>query len=121
MINNERIVPVTRTDLLSLYATVLKQNADNAALEVLKSGDVIGNFKIEDGTNPLIADQPVVTCDIASGVDATIYFIADPHYIGFSVDGAVVETTGDTVEAKNATLFKAVVTGGAVAITNMGV
>lgn len=119
--NNERVVPVIRTDLLSLYAMILKQNPENAGLAWVKSGDVIGNYTIEDGANPMIADQPVVTCDVADGVDATVYFIADPHYIGFSVAGAVVETTGDTVEAKNATLFKAVVTGGAVAITNMGV
>lgn len=122
MINDERIVSVTKTDLLSLYGMILKQNKDNAELEVAKSGDVLGNFVIKDATNPLIADQPVVTCDFAEGVTtATIYFVADPHYIGFSVAGAVVESTGDTVEAKNETLYMAELASGAVTITKMGI
>lgn len=122
MINDKRIVPVTKIDLLSLYGMILKQDEANADLEVAKSGDVLGNFVIEDATNPLIADQPVVTCDFAEGVTtATIYFVADPFYMGFSVAGETVEATGDEVEAKNGTLYKAELASGAVTITKLGI
>ena len=42
MINNNRIVPVTKTDLISLYGLILKQNSSYGSLAKLASLDKIG-------------------------------------------------------------------------------
>lgn len=38
MINTDRIVPVTQTDLLSLYGLILKQDSNNSALTITQVG-----------------------------------------------------------------------------------
>ena len=45
MINNNRIVPVTKTDLISLYGLILKQNSSYGSLAKLASLDIEGNYK----------------------------------------------------------------------------
>lgn len=119
MINTERIVPVMATDLLTLYALILKIDSDNADLAKLEA-DGIGDFSVDDGTNPLIAAEPVKTVDIAEDVTtATIYFVADYDFKGFFIAGVAVEATGD-VDADGNTLYKAVLASGAVTITKVG-
>lgn len=121
MINSDRIVPVTKTDLISLYGLILKQDSDNATLAGVASGDVDGDFAITAATTPLIADQPVKSVDFASGVStATLYFVADSAYVGFSINGAAVETTGDDVVADGSTLYVAALASSAIEITKVG-
>ena len=123
MINKDRIVPVTATDLLTLYAIILKQDSDNAQLEAVDAETVDGAFKITDGTNPLIASEPVRVCDIdatASSVSAcTLYFVPSYDYEGFTIDGAKVTPTGDVIADGN-TLYKAVLSSGAITIAKVG-
>ena len=58
MINKDRIVPVTKTDLLTLYGVILKQDSNNSSLAKLASSDVEGDFAIASA-GTYIADQPV--------------------------------------------------------------
>ena len=123
MINTDRIVPVTATDLITLYGLVLLQNSSNAGLTALSALDTDGDFKVTSGSNPLLANEPVKTIDIdatASSVSsATIYFVPASNYAGFSIDGSAVVASGD-VDADGRTLYKAVLSGGSITITKAG-
>lgn len=125
MINSNRIVPVTKTDLLSLYSTILLQASGNSGLAKLASNDIAGNYQIKTNNGVLIADQPVVSCDIdatASSVSAcTLFFMADPAFTGFTIDG-VAETPADgSVDVvDDGSLYKAVLASGDITITKVG-
>lgn len=122
MINNDRIVPVMATDLITLYGVILKQASANGSLAKLAS-DGIGEFQVKSGSAPLLASEPVKTIDIdatASSVSsATIYFVPAYDYVGFSIDGTAVTPTG-SVSADGCTLYKAVLATGAITITKEG-
>lgn len=122
MINTDRIVPVTATDLITLYGLILKQASANATLAKL-AADAIGEFTVTSGSAPLIAAEPVKKIDIdatASSVSsATVYFVPAFDYEGFEVDGVKVTPTGD-VDADGYTLYKATFGSGAVTIAKAG-
>ena len=120
MINTNRIVPIVKLDLISMYGLILKQASANATLAKVSSGTVDGQFAITAAATPLIADEPVKSVDFASGVStATLYFVPAHDYVGFSINGAAVTPTGD-VEADGCTLYKAVLGSGAITITKAG-
>lgn len=124
MINSDRIVPVTATDLITLYGLILKQDTtNNSSLAALNALDVEGDFKITSGSAPLLASQPAKSIDIdatASSVSAaTIYFVPAYDYKGFTIDGVAITPTG-TVVADGSTLYKAVLATGTVTITKAG-
>ena len=124
MINSDRIVPVTATDLITLYGLILKQDTtNNSTLAALNPLNIEGDFKITSGSAPLLASQPAKSIDIdatASSVTAaTIYFVPAYDYKGFTIDGVAITPTG-TVTADGSTLYKAVLATGAVTITKAG-
>ena len=124
MINSDRIVPVTATDLITLYGLILKQDtANNSTLAALNPLDVEGDFKVTSGSAPLLASQPAKSIDIdataSSVTSATIYFVPAYDYKGFTIDGVAITPTG-TVVADGSTLYKAVLATGAVTITKAG-
>lgn len=122
MINNDRIVPVQATDLLSLYSVILAQDSNNSSLEKL-AADNIGEFQVKANSKLYLADEPVKTIDIdatASSVSASsIFFVPAYDYAGFTIDGVAVTPTGDVV-ADGRTLYKAVLATGAITITKIG-
>lgn len=123
MINNNRIVPVTAIDLISLYGLILKTLGDGVF--PVDAIDDKGDFQITSYTEGLLlASEPVATCDIdatASSLEAaSIAFVPAYDYKGFSIDGETVETTGDEVDADGRTLYIADFADGAVAISKMG-
>ena len=125
MINDKRIVPVMKTDLISLYSVILKQASGNSALAKLASLDILGNFQIKTNNAVLIADQPVVSCDIdatASSVSAcTLYFVADADYTGFKIDGVAVTPEDGSVDVvADGSLYKAVLASGDITVTRVG-
>lgn len=125
MINSDRIVSVTKTDLISLYSVILAQDSNNSGLAKLVSTDIAGDYQITTDDAIAIADQPVVSCDIdatASSVDAcTLYFMADPAFTGFSIDGDAVEAAEGSVDVvADGSLYKAVLASGDITITKVG-
>lgn len=112
MINKDRIVPVVKTDLLTLYGTVLK--IANVSYSVLDSADIEGNFTAAN-TGTYIANQPVKSLNFTAA-SGTVYFVAANDYEGFKVSGTAAETelvpVGDC-----ATLYKAVLDTGVVTVT----
>lgn len=124
MINNDRIVPVSAVDLISLYGLILKMDTtNNSTLAKLDALDVEGDFKVTSGSAPLLASQPAKSIDIdatASSVSAcTVYFVPAYDFAGFSIDGVAVTPTG-TVSADGSTLYKAVLATGAITVTKVG-
>lgn len=118
MINQDRIVPVMATDLLTLYGTILKVGSvDVSALAAI---DTAGDFEVEDNSATLLASEPVASLDFAEGVTAsTVYFVPAYNYTGFTINGVAASTTGE-VNADGATLYKAVLASNAVTITQVG-
>lgn len=117
MINTDRIVPVTATDLITLYGLILKVGSVNVT--ALEATDATGDFSVtESGT--LLANEPVSALNFASGVStATVYFVPAYDYSGFKINGAAVTPTG-AVEADGRTLYRASLASGAVTIAKVG-
>lgn len=120
MINLDRIVPVQATDLLSLYAVILKQASANSAMTKLEATDVEGDFTVST-TGIKLANQPIKSCNITAA-SATIYFVADYAYEGFSLSGTAATPAegSDDVEPDGCTLYQAVLSSGSITITKVG-
>ena len=115
MINKNRIVPVTATDLITLYGTILKFTGTDCTAV---SGDGTGAFKMTSGSGNVIADEPVKAFDFGSAVtSAAVYFVPAYDYKGFSINGTAVTAGGVAVESDCGTLYKAVLASGAVTIS----
>lgn len=117
MVNNDRIVPITNIDFLSMIGTVLTLNGTN--FTVAQAQTVEGDFTISpaEGQSNFLVNQPVKTINVATSEATTIYFVAAYGYAGFSINGTAVTTTGDTVQPDGITLYKALSVGDAVKIT----
>lgn len=125
MINNDRIVPVTKTDLISLYGLILKQNSSYSALAKLASLDIEGNYKVTTNSAVVICDQPAVSIDFdatASSVSAgTVFFVADNGFKGVAIDGAIVDPADGSVDVvADGSLYAAALATGAVTISKVG-
>ena len=126
MINSNRIVPVLKTDLISLYSVILKQASGNSGLAKLSADTIEGDFSVKTNSAVLLADQPVKSLDFdatASSVSAgTVYFVAAYDYEGFTIDGVAEEPADGSVEveADDSTLYKAVLASGDITITKVG-
>lgn len=126
MINNNRIVPITQVDLISMYGLILLQNSNFSSLAKLAANTVAGDFQIKTNSAVLIADQPVKSVDIdattSSVSAATLFFVPAYDYEGFTVDGAeaTIADNDVVVEADGHTLYKAVFGSSTVTITKVG-
>lgn len=125
MINNDRIVSVTKTDLISLYGLILKQDSNNSGLAKLAASG-IATFQVKTNSAKLLASEPAKVIDFdatASSVSAgTVYFVPAYDFEGFSIDGTIVSPAdgSDEVVADGTTLYKGVLATGAVTITKIG-
>lgn len=126
MINENRIVPVEKIDLISLYGLVLLQASGNSGLEKLAAKSIDGDFQVTANNKKYLADQPLKALDIdatTSSVSAsTIYFVPAYDYVGFTIDGVAEAAAdgSDDVVADGATLYKAVLASGDITITKAG-
>lgn len=118
MINNDRIVPVVRIDLLTLLGTMFKIAGTSIAAA---ESSAVGEFTVASASGNYIANEPVRKFNFASGTSAVVYFIADYEYDGFYIANTKVTTTGTAVNADGKTLYSATLSGGsAVAIAKVG-
>lgn len=120
MINNDRIVPIQKMDLLTMIGTILALHGTSYA--VLAASDTEGDFSVT-GTGAAgnkLANQPAKSIDFATGVTGgTVYFVAAYDYAGITVAGAAA-TIADgsaTVKPDGVTVYKAVLSSGSVTIT----
>ena len=117
MINTERIVPIQKTDYLSMIGTML--TLAGTSYNVLAASTVEGAFSVtgSGAAGNFLANQPVQSLDFADGVTgATVYFVAAYDYSGMTIADVATTPTG-VVEPDGITLYKAVLASGAVTIT----
>lgn len=120
MINNDRIVPITVVDLLSMYGLILAIGLDSAPT-ALAADDTAGDFTVSDNSATVLANEPVKTVNFASGVSAgTVYFVPAYNYEGFSIDGTATATAGATVTADGRSLYSATLSSGTITIAKVG-
>ena len=123
MINKNRIVPVMKTDLLTLYGTIL--NLASVSYSALVSTDVAGDFSVTGtgSAGTFLCDQPVKTLDIPEAVTGcTVYFTAGYDFDGITVAGAAATFNSSYLKNSDvvgdcATLYKAVLSSGTVTLT----
>lgn len=118
MVNKDRIVPVEKSDLLSLYGTML--TIANVSFAIIAAAD--GNFDVtgSGSAGNKLANQPLKSCDFKSGVTgATVYFVADYEFEGFKTAGSASTMGNDsvTVLKDGHTLYKAVLSSGEVTVS----
>lgn len=117
MINANRIVPVTKTDLLTLVGTIL--GLVGISYSVLDADDTVGDFTVtaSGAAGNLLAAQPVKTLDFADGTTSgTVYFVAAYDFAGFAIAGAAAEAEGAVISDAS-TLYKAVLADSAITVT----
>ena len=115
MINSNRIVPVTKTDLISLYGLILKTGSVNVT--ALAANTIEGDYSAAAGT--YLCDQPVKSFDF-TGASGTVYFVADPAFEGFTKSGAAVTMAGVDIVADGSTLYSAALSSGTVTVAKVG-
>ena len=117
MINNDRIIPITKVDYLTLISQVL----DIASVSVTKLAAAgIGEFEQDTNSATVIAAEPVKTFNFGSSVTAgTVYFVPDYGFEGFTKTGATLTVTG-TVDTESVQLYKATLSTNALTIAKVG-
>ena len=113
MINEDRIIPITKIDFLSVMGTVL--NLTSTSFEVLKPVDVEGNFMVDDASTYL-ANQPVKSIDFTESTGA-VFFCPDYDFKGILVAGAEATVTGNDIEPEYVGLYYAELDSGTVSIS----
>jgi len=117
MINENRIVPVTATDLLTLYGVMFALAGTSIAK--VDAVDSLGDFEITSGSGNLLASEPVKSCDFGEDVSAAVlYFIPTYDYVGFSIAGVAAETADVVRDGK--TLYSATLATGAITVAKVG-
>ena len=118
MINSNRIVPVTKTDLLTLYGNIMKLAGTTVSAV---SASAPGVFAIASGSGNVIANEPIKSIDLGESVSSiTVYFIPAVDYEGFTLAGVKTVTAGADVDADGATLYTATLSSGTVTIAKVG-
>lgn len=118
MINANRIVPVQSTDLLSLYATMLKV-AQVSATKISATNP--GEFTQAASGNTVFCDEPVKKFNFGASVtSAMVYFVAAYDYEGFTVNGSPATTAGVSVEKDGSTLYTATLSSGTLTFAKVG-
>lgn len=120
MINNDRIVPIQKMDLLTMIGTILALHGTEYA--VLAASTTEGAFSVtgSGAAGNKLANQPVQSLDFASGVTGgTVYFVPAFDYKGVTVAGAAATMASGsaTVNPDGVTVYKAVLSSGEVTIT----
>lgn len=116
MINANKIIPVTKSDLLSILANACLM-CGKTVTAIAASAPGVFAISSNPSTDVAVCNEPVKVFDFASGSSAaTIYFVADYDYQGFKVAGTAVTTSGADVDANSATLYKATLSSGSVTI-----
>ena len=119
MVNKDRIVPITKMDLLSAVGTMMKLAGTSFA--VIEPATVAGDFNVtgSGAAGNKLANQPVKSIDFKSGVTSgTVYFIPDYDFEGIKVAGAAatMASASITVDADSANLYTAALSSGEVTI-----
>lgn len=122
MINENRVIPITKIDLLSMILTAFAIASESATLDgTLNADNANGDFTVSVNSKTYLASEPVKTVNFAAAATAgTVYFIPGYNYEGFKLSGTATVTAGVEVDADGVTLYKAVLSSGTVTISKVG-
>lgn len=124
MINNDRIVPITAVDLISMYGLILAAAAAAAsgtAPTKIDATDTAGDFTQATNSATVIASEPVKAFTFGSSVTAaTVYFVPAYDYTGFTKTGATITPAGVDVVADGRTLYSATLSSGTLTFAKVG-
>ena len=117
MINFDRIVPVTATDLISLYGLILTvSGVEVIPLEAVNPAE----FEQPTTAKTVLANEPLKSLDFGSNAaTGTVYFVAAYNYVGFTKNGEDLPVTGD-VSNDGRTLYKATLASNAITVEKVG-
>lgn len=115
MINKDRIVPIQKTDFLTLIGTIM--NLTGSGSLVIKATDTIGDFKVTEG-GTYLANEPLKSCDFADGDSSAMYFVPAYDFKGFTIGGAPAEYAEGAakINPDGITLYAAQPTNGAIQV-----
>lgn len=120
MINNNRIVPITTIDLITMYGLILKLAASTAP-EALEAIDTAGDFAQDTNSKTVLCNEPVKSVTFGSSVTAaTVYFVPAYDYKGFTKTGATLTEAGVDVDADGRTLYSATLSSGTLTFAKVG-
>lgn len=118
MINKDRIVPITVTDLLTMYGNIMTLAGTTVTSASATSPGV---FETDDASGNILANEPVKSFDFGGTPDSPVlYFIPSYSYEGFTVGGNVATMAGDEVDPDGRTLYTATPSGSTVTIAKIG-
>lgn len=128
MINNNRIVPVTVTDLISLYSIVLlrTQSDDEPQMLKLNAANTNGEFAVDSVSVPgtaYIAAEPIKKLDISADVTSNfnVYFVPAYDFKGFFHNGTQLPIylygRPYEIDPDGRTLYKATCSSDSVSLT----
>ena len=123
MINKNRIVPIEKEDLISMYGLILLQNSNNSSLEKLAASTIDGDFAVSTASKIYLADQPVKSVVYGASITGnTLFFVPDYAFEGFSKTGATLTITkpDEGILSDGHTLYKAVLSTNALTVTKCG-
>lgn len=118
MINNDRIVPITAINLITLYSVVLAAAGVSATkLDAAAPGE----FEQTTDEATVLCSEPVKTFGFGSEVTAgTVYFVPALDFKGFTIGGTAAETTGADITADGCSLYTAALADGTLTIAKVG-
>ncbi len=120
MINTERIVPVTATDLISLYGVILKLNSSFSAITALQADTADGHFTVNE-SGMYLAAEPVKTIDFgAEASSAMVIMVPAYDFAGFTAEGEAITPVGTAIEADGRTLYQIQHTGSGTTVSKIG-
>lgn len=126
MINKDRIVPVTATDLISLYSVILGFIGEGTSPFKIDPATVDGVYDITADLPQgrfAILSQPAKEIKIASTIEsAAFFFVPDYNFTGVTVDGEALPSASgsDEVVPDGCSLYSADIASGTVRYIKFG-
>lgn len=106
MINNDRIVPVTVTDLITLYGTIFKiANKSVTAIDAISTD---GRFEVKTAQKSYICTEPVKSIDFTGeAAEDLVYFVPSYDFEGFLQNGEMTSNVTGEIVPDGKTLYLA--------------
>lgn len=119
MINQNRIVPITAVDLITMYGLILK--VGSISVTALDAVDTAGDFSQTTNSATVLCSEPVKEFTFGADVSAgTVYFVSAYDCVGFKKTGATLTEAGATVDADGRTLYSATLSSGTLTFAKVG-
>lgn len=108
MINKDRIIPITKCDLLSMFGTIMNLIAmvnEGEPADIIEASTIDGDYVIRSVARGAFLDQPVKSITFEAGAaDGAMFFVPDYTFEGIYVNGEKVDIGAD-IDASSSNLY----------------